>query len=123
MKLHDEADLFTFDALQRRLIAFVNDRVRNGEFSERGLAALLGVSQPHLHNVLKGERKLHTQLADILLTKFGISVIDLLTAAEYSPLLHNPDELAPDAEMTRLRSLRKRPASYNRPDRSEWSIG
>ena len=104
-------------------MAFVNGKIRNGEFSERGLALLLGISQPHLHNVLKGERKLHAQLADILLAKFAISVTDLLLPEERPTPSESADESTPDFELARLRLLRKRPASYPRRDRSEWQAG
>jgi hypothetical protein len=72
----------TFQILEDRLLTFVNSRVRNGEFTERGLARIVGVSQPQIHNVLKGARKLTSELADLLLTKLNISVHDLLHEAE-----------------------------------------
>lgn len=72
----------TFGVLQARLIAFVNNRIKNGDFTERGLARILGISQPQLHNVLKGARKLNPDLADRLLGKFGIDVRDLIQPPE-----------------------------------------
>ena len=120
MELYSGAESLTFRALQARLLAFVNAKIRNGEYSERGLAILLGVSQPHLHNVLKGERKLHAGLADILLEKFQISVTDLLRLPECRP---NAAEADPDPELARLRELRKPPRSYRGRDRSEWEAG
>ncbi len=72
----------TFQALQTRLIAFVNTRIRNGDFTERGLAKILGISQPQIHNVLKGARKLSPELADRVIRKFEMSVLDLLEAGE-----------------------------------------
>jgi len=72
----------TFQVLQRRLIEFVNARVQNGDFTERGLAKILGISQPQIHNVLKGARKLRPELADRLIRKFEMSVLDLLEAGE-----------------------------------------
>jgi DNA-binding XRE family transcriptional regulator len=72
----------SFETVLARLLAFVNGRIRNGELSERTLARLIGVSQPQLHNVLKGERKLHTTLADALLRHFQISLLDLFTNEE-----------------------------------------
>jgi hypothetical protein len=68
----------TFETLQSRLIALVNFRIRNGEFTERGLARMLQVSQPQMHNVLKGQRKLQWDLADALLSKLNITILDLL---------------------------------------------
>jgi len=54
------------------------ESVRNGEFTERGLARLTGVSQPHMHNVLKGVRFLSIKLADRILYALDIQLIDLL---------------------------------------------
>ena len=54
----------------------------NGDFTERGLARILGVSQPQMHNVLKGARKLTPELADRLLARLGIDLLDLLEASE-----------------------------------------
>jgi plasmid maintenance system antidote protein VapI len=72
----------TFRDLQTLLIGYVVARIRNGEFSERSLARILGVSQPHLHNVLKGVRPLKPDFADILLRQFGINVLDLMRIAD-----------------------------------------
>jgi hypothetical protein len=72
----------TFGALQARLIRFVNDRISNGDVSERGLARMLRVSQPQIHNVLKGVRRLTPDLADNLLICFGMTVLDLLDTSE-----------------------------------------
>jgi hypothetical protein len=48
----------SFEALLERLIFAVNARIKNGEYTERGLARILGISQPQMHNVLKGARTL-----------------------------------------------------------------
>ena len=72
----------TFEVLRTRLIQFVNFRIRNGDFTERGLAKILGVSQPQIHNVLKGARKLSLELADRVIRKFDITVLDLLDSSE-----------------------------------------
>jgi hypothetical protein len=74
----------SFEALFRRLIAAVNLRIKNGEYTERGLARILGISQPQMHNVLKGARTLHVDLADKLLWKLGLSVVQLFEAEELS---------------------------------------
>lgn len=71
-----------FRFLQIRLVSHLRACVRNGEISERALARLTGVSQPHLHNVLKGARLLSTDMADQILRHLRINVVDLLTAAE-----------------------------------------
>jgi hypothetical protein len=71
-----------FRLLEARLLSHLQARVRNGETSERGLARLTGVSQPHMHNVLKGTRLLSTDMADQILRRLRINLVDLLTAAE-----------------------------------------
>ena len=77
-------DTVSFERLFRRLIEAVNLRIKNGEYTERGLARILGISQPQMHNVLKGARKLHVDLADRLLSKLGLSVVQLFEAEELS---------------------------------------
>lgn len=69
--------LFGFEELGCRLILFVVNRIRNGDYTERGLARILKVSQPQLHNVLKGARPLRPDLADALLRFFEINALDL----------------------------------------------
>ena len=72
----------TFKLLGERLLAFVRLRINNGEYTERGLARILGISQPQMHNVLKGVRGLRPALADRFLRKFGITALELLSDAE-----------------------------------------
>jgi plasmid maintenance system antidote protein VapI len=69
------------------LIQQVRLRVSNGEFTERALGRLLGVSQSQTHNVLKGARRLQIQLADRILLKLGLSAMDLLTEGELETAL------------------------------------
>jgi plasmid maintenance system antidote protein VapI len=82
-----ERGRITFEVLQRRLLSVAARRIQNGEYTERGLARILGVSQPQIHNVLKGARKLHFLLADRLLNKFSISALDLLNDGELNEAL------------------------------------
>lgn len=63
------------DALTERLRA----RVANGEISERRLARLTQLSQPHIHNVLKGKRTLSLQACDQILVRLGMTVHDLIS--------------------------------------------
>ena len=81
------SDKVTFDVLRARLIQQVKLRLNNGEFSERGLARLLGISQSQTHNVLKGARRLQMHLADRILTKLGLSAMDLLNESELDAAL------------------------------------
>ena len=89
------APRLTFRDLQDRLISFVVTRIRNGEYTERRLARVLGVSQPQLHNVLKGVRPLKPLFADRLMRQFEIGILDLLHGAELAARLkfHESNQL------------------------------
>ena len=67
-----------FAELQRRLIAALQSRLRNGELTERRLARLTGISQPHIHNVLRGKRTLSFRTADLIQERACISFVELL---------------------------------------------
>ncbi|MGA2132731.1 MAG: helix-turn-helix transcriptional regulator [Bryobacteraceae bacterium] len=67
-----------FHRLQSRLLTEVRARVRNGEMTERGLARLAGLSQPHIHNVLKGARSLSLEASDRILRRLGVDMADLM---------------------------------------------
>lgn len=73
----------SFRELKTRLIEVVNARILNGEFTERGLARILEISQPQMHNVLKGARKLNVDLADRLLVRLDLNVADLFRDEEF----------------------------------------
>jgi AraC-like DNA-binding protein len=70
--------LMTFHELHDRLIHYLNQRVQRGELTERGVAQRAGISQPHLHNVLKGRRLLSWQTADSLLRELRLDLFDLM---------------------------------------------
>jgi hypothetical protein len=111
-----------FECLQLRLIAHVQNRVQRGELTERGLARRTGISQPHLHNVLKGVRGLSPEIGDVLLRHLHITLLDLLKEEERngfppqdSP--HFPPGLAFRPKTAYPREappLRARPASRER---------
>lgn len=82
MESNQKVFAVTFTALQERLLTFVRLRIQNGEYTERGLARVMGISQPQIHNVLKGARALRPVLADRFLRKFGITALELVTDAE-----------------------------------------
>ena len=77
-----------FELLQLRLVAHIQQRVQRGELTERGLARHTGISQPHLHNVLKGVRVFSPRMADLLLHHLHITLLDLLDRDELSS--HQP---------------------------------
>jgi transcriptional regulator with XRE-family HTH domain len=100
-----------FADLHQRLIRHIRHRLDRGEITERGLARQAGLSQSHLHNVLKGARSLSNHLADRLLRHLEISVLDLLAPEEQ-------DACAPaDASLEPLRET----AYPRRCDRSTTS--
>jgi hypothetical protein len=80
-----------FELLHSRLLDYMRGRVRSGEMTERGLARLAGISQPHLHNVLKGVRVLSPAMADQAVLNLHLSAFDLvdeneLTLSQVRPL-------------------------------------
>ena len=72
----------TFREAQLKLLAYVVDRIHNGELTERGFARLIGISQPHAHNVLKGVRNLSPEIFDSILKYFHLSILDLAPVEE-----------------------------------------
>lgn len=66
-----------FGGMYGRLMEDLKRRVANGEISERGLARITGISQPHIHNVLKGIRVLSPESADRVLTQLRINTREL----------------------------------------------
>ena len=71
-----------FREQQRRLIAHLRALVRSGDATERGLARLTGVSQPHMHNVLKGKRLLSLEMADQILAQLRLDLLDFIEPGE-----------------------------------------
>jgi hypothetical protein len=67
-----------FQDLHARLIDYLNDCLRSGQLTERGVAKRAGISQPHLHNVLKAKRLLSWRTADALLQELQLDVLDLM---------------------------------------------
>lgn len=71
-----------FCDLRQRLIEDLRRRVRSGELTERRLARQTGISQPHIHHVLKGKRVLSTQKADKILSHLRLDLLDLVDVEE-----------------------------------------
>src|SRR3981081_3062147 len=71
-----------FEQLHSRVVAEVRERVHNGELTERGFARLVGISQPHVHNVLKGFRSFSPESLDQVLRILNRTVLDLCTEEE-----------------------------------------
>ncbi len=83
---------------QLKLLTYVRDRIHNGELTERGFARLLGISQPHAHNVLKGARSLSPRIFDLILKTFRMSLLDLasLEALEANLKLRKSEDPVPE---------------------------
>ena len=84
-----------FEQLHQRLIANLRRRIQNGELTERNLAMLSGISQPHIHNVLKGVRKFSPEIADIVMHRAQLQILDLFERKELTEFLSKgvPTEL------------------------------
>ncbi len=72
----------TFRDLHQRLASNLRARVQSGEMTERGLAHLTMVSQPHIHNVLKGKKLLSADMADQVMGHLRMDVLDLVDRSE-----------------------------------------
>ena len=66
------------EELYQRLVDVARQRIRSGEMTERGLSRFCGVSQPHVHNVLKQVRALSPASADRLMRALGVTLPELL---------------------------------------------
>ena len=74
-------------------MAHLRTRIQNGELTERSLARLTGISQPHIHNVLKGAKILSSELEDQILATFKLSILDLFSLDELRLQLDNGGNL------------------------------
>ena len=77
-------DVVTFASLEMRLLRYLRDMIRKGEITERSLARNTRISQPHLHNVLKGKRLLSTEKADQILSYLGLDLRSFLDSGDQS---------------------------------------
>jgi hypothetical protein len=75
-----------FQGLQTRLVVHLRHRVRSGEITERSLARVTGLSQPHLHNVLKGKRFLSVGKSDQILHQLHLDLMDLIETTDQQPV-------------------------------------
>jgi transcriptional regulator with XRE-family HTH domain len=71
-----------FQELERRFIEHLRQRIRSGELTERRLARITGISQPHVHNVLKGKRVFSLNTADTILHVLRLDLLDLIEPDE-----------------------------------------
>jgi transcriptional regulator with XRE-family HTH domain len=75
-----------FQELEQRFIEHLKHRIRSGDLTERKLAQLAGISQPHVHNVLKGKRIFSTKMADTILHVLRLDLLDLIQPEEVAKI-------------------------------------
>lgn len=113
-----------FEKLLERLAARLSERLSNGEYTERGLARLAGISQPHLHHILAGKRSLTPQVADAILASLGWGLEDLIPDEDLDRILLA--RRSPGRKRTRIPVLAGRIGpSFPFPDTSqveEWFL-
>jgi hypothetical protein len=68
----------SFTLLHARALRALQHKIHNGEFSERTLARLARVSQPHVHHLLCQKRRGRLEVIDQLLRSARISFTDLI---------------------------------------------
>jgi transcriptional regulator with XRE-family HTH domain len=100
---------------------YIRRRINSGEYTERSLARVLHISQPHLHNMLKGVRQITIDFADRVMLKFRISIFDLLSDEEIFNFCEhkNPDWLAVAAK----RKAAVRSNERKSDPRAPWRTG
>jgi hypothetical protein len=99
----------TFSTLQRRLLLHLRGLLANGEITERGLARMAGVSQPHIHNVVKGVRVLTSDVGDLLCGTLGLSVLELAESDELGAALEERRRIASANRFVRMAAGRISP--------------
>jgi hypothetical protein len=105
--------------MQQTLIELARERVHSGEFSERRLAHLCGLSQCHMHNVLRGLRLLSNESADALMRVLELEIPDLVarisaqksTAISIVPMMRAKLGPGADADPSSLRGYLPVPAA------------
>ena len=116
----------SFADLQRRLLAHLRQAISNGELTERAFARRCGISQPHMHHLLKGTRTLTAEVTDILLVHLGLSPLDLFSRDELILHLsntnpHRENRLRPVPALSGLLGL-NHPAPRKGPHREIHSV-
>ena len=71
-----------FCDLQQRLLEYLGAQIRNRETSGRKLAAMTGMSQGHVTNVLRRRRPLSLDRADDILSHLNADVRDFIKTEE-----------------------------------------
>ncbi len=93
------------------LKAHLNMRIRNGELTERNLAKRIGLSQAHMHNVLKGARILTAEVADLLMLELNLTVADLVAGEAMPPKRRPPGTEHRTTVVAQVERVAGRPAT------------
>ncbi|MGO9240012.1 MAG: helix-turn-helix transcriptional regulator [Bryobacteraceae bacterium] len=88
----------SFDLLYQRLLERLRFQIAAGSLTVRRLARQIGISQPHMQNLISGKRAMNVEMADRLLEFLGISPLNLATGAELGSAL---ERVAPSPELVR----------------------
>src|SRR5271157_3991911 len=88
----------SFDSLYQRLLERLRFQIAAGSLTVRRLAKQIGISQPHMQNLISGKRALNVEMADRLLAFLEIPPLDLATGAELGAAL---ERVAPSPELIR----------------------
>ena len=67
------------------LAALVRARVASGAVTESGLASVIGSSQCHMSNWLRGRKRLGVRLCDAVMFELGVSASEVLASAVVVP--------------------------------------
>src|SRR5271157_5193322 len=87
-----------FATLFQRLLRRLRFQIAAGSLTVRRLAGQIGISQPHMQNMVGGKRAMTLEMADRLLAFLAISPLDLATGAELGGAL---GRVAPAPELIR----------------------
>lgn len=83
--------MISFLTLRSQFLEEVRRRIRNGQWTERRLAVTIGISQPHLHHILRELRTATPKISDALLEALNFSLLDCLPAPEIRKFLEKSE--------------------------------
>jgi transcriptional regulator with XRE-family HTH domain len=88
----------------------VRGEIAAGGLTVRRLAREIGISQPHMQNVVSGKRGISVELADKLLEYAALSALDLATASELGRSLAERGRELPGVQLVSVAAGRLGPA-------------
>lgn len=88
----------SFETLFQRLLERLRFQIAAGSLTVRRLAGQIGISQPHMQNVVSGKRAMTVEMADRVLRFLRISPFELATGLELGGAL---ERVAPTPELVR----------------------